>query len=118
MQTNQPRLIVKRREQIVMVTLADADIIDEIQIQQIGVEVTALIAKLPTPKILIDFHRVQRLSSSALSLFIRANQSITGKGGIMRITGIQPMILKIFRITSLDKVLNIDKNIEQAVANF
>ena len=58
-----------------------------------------------TPRILVDFSRVNYIDSSGLALFIECLQGVTGYGGKLALFGLRPTIRHIFEIACLDQVL-------------
>ncbi|MCD6460014.1 STAS domain-containing protein [bacterium] len=57
--------------------------------------------------LIIDFAKVNYLSSSVLSKLISLHKKLKEKHGILCLCNINPVVLKIFELTQLDTYLNI-----------
>lgn len=57
--------------------------------------------------LIIDFTKVNYLSSSVLSKLISLHKKLKEKHGILCLCNINPVVLKIFELTQLDTYLNI-----------
>ena len=111
-------LRVTHKDDIVRVQLLDRNILDEASIQHISQQILALIDERPNPKLLINFERVEHLSSSALGALITLNNKSRQKGGQLRLAAIDPQIHEVFLITKLDQMFRIYDTTEEAVASF
>jgi len=110
-----PRLRVAVAGSATVVELTDRRILDELSINEIGEQISAMIAKSPSPKIVMDFSGVAHMSSSALGMLITLHKRIREKGGELRLCGIQPAILEVFVITRLNEIFAISQTREQAL---
>lgn len=112
-----PRLKVIANGDAVVVSFTDRKILDELNITQIGEQINALIAKSPTPKLVLDFTNVSHLSSSALGMLITLHKRIREKKGQLRLCSIQPAIYEVFAITRLNEILKIHPTVAEALEN-
>jgi anti-sigma B factor antagonist len=117
MATGPSRLKVKREGDVIQVEFVDRNILDEANIQQIGDEITSIIDKEPSPKLLISFANVDHLSSAALGTLITINNRMKGKSGKLRLANIDPQILEVFKITKLDRLFQIHDTTDRAMAS-
>lgn len=117
MATGPSRLKVKREGDVIHVEFVDRNILDEANIQQIGDEITSIIDKEATPKLLISFANVDHLSSAALGTLITINNRMKGKNGKLRLANIDPQILEVFKITKLDRLFQIHDTTDRALAS-
>jgi anti-sigma B factor antagonist len=118
MPTSESRLRVKRDGGVIQVQFRDRNILDEANIQQIGEEIKQIIEAEPKPKLLIDFHEVDHLSSAALGTLITINNQIRTLQGQLRLSNIDPQIYQVFLITRLNKLFEIHETTEKAIASF
>ena len=118
MTTKDSRLVVSEEDQITKVRFLDRNILEEANIQQIGDEIGRLIEASDNPKLLIDFHQVEHLSSAALGTLITINNKIRHKSGQLRLCNIDPQIYEVFVITKLNKLFQIHEDAPKAVASF
>jgi len=113
-----PKVIVEYIGDAVVATLADEKILEETDIQQLEQTLMPLVEQDGAVNIVIDFSNVKFLSSSVLGLLIRVSKKVYENGGQMRLCNIDPKILKIFKITRLDRVFEIHKELASALESF
>ena len=112
------RLIVHEDHEITRIEFMDRNILEEGTIQVIGDEILGLVDREANPKLLIDFSRVEHLSSAALGTLIKINNKIKQKGGQLRLSNIDPQIEEVFTITKLNKIFQIHPDNPKAVSSF
>ena len=113
---NQPRrqrLVVEDIGDIAVVSFVDKKILDEQNIQMIGDDLFRLVDELGRKKVLLNFQNVEFMSSAALGKLITLHRKLQGAGGKLVLCKIAKDILDVFRITKLDKILDIKPD-EQA----
>jgi len=116
MREQKPRLNVAVEDDITIVELVDRKILDELSISQIGEQINALVAKSAKPKLLLDFAKVEHMSSSALGMLITLHKRIREKQGLLRLCRVQPAIMEVFNITRLSEIFNISTTRDEALA--
>ncbi|VTR96880.1 STAS domain-containing protein [Tuwongella immobilis] len=119
--TSQPRkrrLDVEDHGDIAVVTFIDNKIIDEQNINAIGEDLVRLVEELGRRKILLNFSRVEFLSSAALGKLINLNRKLQGVKGTLVLCGISKEISEVFKITRLDKLFKIKATESEALASF
>ena len=109
---------VKDQDGVKRIEFLERNILDEANIQQIGEEIGRLVDAQERPRVLINFHNVDHLSSAALGTLITINNKIRGKEGQLRLAEIDPQIYEVFVITKLNKLFQIFESAEQAMASF
>ncbi|MHC4976654.1 MAG: STAS domain-containing protein [Planctomycetota bacterium] len=112
------RLRIRDDDSITVVEFVDRNILDEANIQQIGDEITAIIEKADTPKLLISFTNVEHLSSAALGTLITINTKIRAAQGQLHLADIGPQIYEVFVITKLNKLFSIYETSADAMQAF
>tara|TARA_R110002072_G_scaffold42064_19_gene118558 strand:- start:148838 stop:149194 length:357 start_codon:yes stop_codon:yes gene_type:complete len=110
------RLRISETDGTTLVEFVDRNILDEANIQAINEEITAVIERTDTPKLLISFSNVDHLSSAALGALITINNKIREKTGQLHLANIDPQIYEVFVITRLNKLFNIHDTTEEAQA--
>lgn len=108
------RLRISETDGTTLVEFVDRNILDEANIQAINEEITAVIERTDTPKLLISFSNVDHLSSAALGALITINNKIREKKGQLHLANIDPQIYEVFVITRLNKLFNIHDTTEEA----
>ena len=111
-------LSVAEEDGITLIGFANASIREELQIRQIGQQVSQIIEQARTPKILISFENIEHLASLALGTLIEVRHKIHEKGGQLRLSNIPPSILEVFQITRLDGLFEIHGDSEEALKSF
>ena len=67
-------------------------------------------------KLVIDFSAVRFFSSQMLGLLVDLWRRMKDVGGAVLISGINPQLTRVFRITHLDKIFEFYENTEAAVS--
>jgi anti-sigma B factor antagonist len=116
MAMNQAKMTVSERDGVMVVTLADQKILDELSISTIGKELNSLVARATSPKLVLNFRNVTNMSSSALGMLITLHKRVREASGQLRLCHIQPNIAEVFQITRLDEIFTICEDEDAAVA--
>jgi len=66
--------------------------------------------------IVVDMERVEFLDSTGLGVLVGGLKRVRAQEGSLRLVSTQERILKIFRITGLEKVFPIHTSVDEAVA--
>lgn len=112
------RLKVQEHRDVLVVEFKDSKILDETVIQEIGNELFGLVDQQFRPKLLLDFTRVDYLSSAALGKLITLHKRVREKKGVLKFCAIKPKIYDVFRITKLDKIFDIHEDRQKALDSF
>jgi anti-anti-sigma factor len=99
---------------ILTVTFTQEKIVDAEVIRNMQEELVAILGKAEEPNIVLDFGLVQFLSSAALGMLIRANKKCKETEANLILCDIAPNIREVFKITTLDKVFKICKDLDEA----
>src|SRR5438309_1694165 len=113
-----PPLSVSQDKDVRLVEFTNSKILDEANITEIGATLNALIDEAASPKILLDFHSVDHLSSAALGMLINVNNRIKQRNGQLRLASIKPQIFEVFVITKLNKLFRILPTRAEALTSF
>jgi anti-sigma B factor antagonist len=106
-------LEIREKEGLMIVTLTDPQgkmlkLIEEETIRNLRADLFSLIEDGDPPwKILLDFHKVDFLSASAMGVFIRFNVHAEKSGIKIAFYGMKPEVYRVFKITKLDEHFNI-----------
>ncbi len=111
-------LVSKVDGDIRTVYFTEATILDQAMIQEVQRELTHLLEKTEEPYVLLDFRRVKFMASFALGVLVRAKKQCDGFKVTLKLSNICPDIRQVFKITHLDKILDIYDDAEQAYASF
>jgi anti-sigma B factor antagonist len=112
------RIDVSRTGDVSVVRFRDRKILDEAAIQQLGVELFALVEVDNRKTIVLDFEGVEFLSSAALGKLITFDRKVKTSQGRLKMCGITPSILEVFQVTKLNKVFDIRADTAEAISAF
>ena len=112
------RLNITEHKDVKVVDFVESKILDEANIADIGQQLTGLVEAKDRPKILLDFHRVDHLSSAALGMLINVNNRVKQQNGQLRLSNIKPQIMEVFEITKLNKLFKILPTRADALASY
>ena len=66
-------------------------------------------------KLLFDMTEVTHMDSAGLALIVQMNGRLQGLGGQLRLAGLNPRVLQVFRMTCTDGILQIDPDLTSSV---
>jgi anti-anti-sigma factor len=104
--------------EILTVYFTEAKILDELVIRQCQDELIRMLEKTQEQNVILDFRFVKFLSSSALGMLIRVQKRCKEFKINLKLCNIDKEIEKVFKITGLNKVLDICPTNEEAAASF
>ncbi len=100
---------------VTVVSFLTSQVLDEMNVQQLGDELNGLLSKEYATKLVINFAKIKFLSSAVLGKLISLNKKVTAEKGRMAFCGINPDIMQVFKITRLDKLIPIFDEEDDAV---
>ena len=105
----------ERREDVGIVRFEISQVLDELNVQQLGDEFRDLVEKNYLVKIVINFERVKFLSSAVLGKLISLYKRLGKEKGRLALCCINKDVRQVFKITRLDKIIPIFDTEEEAV---
>lgn len=78
-------------------------------------QISDLIKNQKPKNILIDFAGVKFFSSQTLGILLDARKKITALKGSIAISGINPQLYRVFKITNLDKIFKFYPDVQTAI---
>ena len=108
-------IAVTKQGDVGVVNFMTTQVLDEMNVQQLGVELMDLVDKHYLVKLVVNFEKVKFLSSAVLGKLISLNKRIAAEKGRLAFCHIRPEILQVFQITRLDKLIPIVETEEEAV---
>jgi anti-anti-sigma factor len=118
MTTSAPNLAVHTIADARVIEFSRADLTDAALIKTIGDEIYHLVKGTSQPKLVIDFQKVERLSSATLGMLIALDKVISKQSGQLRIANVSEGVFDVFKLTRLDSVLRICDSTQDAVESF
>ena len=112
------RLNVDLVEGILLVCFTTPRIVQEEDIQAIFEQLQRLVEEKPGREYVLDFRKVQFLSSSVLGRLILLQKKVASTKGRLVLCAIAKEIFEVFKITKLDKVFTITEDAKAALKVF
>jgi anti-sigma B factor antagonist len=112
------RIDVTQKGEVTVVRFVDRKILDEANIQELGVEMFNLVEQEKRKNLLLNFFNVEFLSSAALGKLITLDKKVKANGGRLKLSNIRPEIYEVFAITKLNKLFDIKDDETDALAAF
>ncbi len=104
--------------EILTVFFMESKILDAAMIQSMQEELLAILGRTEETNVLLDFRQVKFLSSAALGMLVRANKKCKEFKVTMKLCNLTPSIREVFKITGLDRALEIHPDTESAEKSF
>lgn len=111
------RLTNRQIDDVVCIHFVDSAILDESNIQQLGEELFSL-AEKPGIKMLLNFEKVDYLSSAVLGKLVALHKKVVKEKGSLKFCCIKDSILEVFKVTKLDKIFDIHAAEQKALESF
>ncbi|NOS99177.1 MAG: STAS domain-containing protein [Phycisphaerales bacterium] len=106
---------VTKRDGVDVVEFVDRKILDELSISELGDQLRTVADATPAVRLILDFARVEHLSSAALGMLITLDKLVKERNGKLRLCNINPQIFEVFKITRLNKMFEIRKSVDDAM---
>jgi anti-sigma B factor antagonist len=90
-----------------VVNFVDKKILDEQNIQMIGDDLFRLVDELGRRKVVLNFQNVEFMSSMCFGKILTLHRKLNANQGDLVLCNIDKAILDVFKITKLDKAVNI-----------
>ncbi len=113
---NTEMLGIKTEGGVFVVSFKQASIGGIGEVEQIAETLRGLIQDQDTCNMVIDFSNVSFFSSQMLGLLVDVWRRTKDKDGALLISGINPQLMRVFRITHLDKLFKFHENPEAALS--
>lgn len=102
------------RDGILFLQLEDARLLEESRIQAVDKELIEAVDASDEPRIVLDFSKVQFMSSSMLGKLVKLQKHCKSYKVKLKLASVSTEILEVFKITRLDKLFDIEKDVEAA----
>ncbi len=112
------RVEVSEIDSATVVRFVDRKILDTANIQELGDELFALIEVDERKNLLLNFSRVEFLSSAALNKLILLDRLVKKHGGQLKLCSLRPEIQEVFVITRLNQMFDIYNEEVDALGTF
>ena len=109
------KLRIRAVEDVTVVCFQESSILDTQLIHDIADELDQLIEAGGNKKLLLDFTEVKFFSSSALGVLVTLSKKMAEIEGQLVICALAGELIKVFKITNLDKLFNFADDEDQAL---
>lgn len=104
---------------ILVVGFSDGKLLDENVIQQVGSELQTIASEAKEEqKILLTFHGVDFMSSAMLGRLVQFLKTCKQQSAALKVCSISPEIYEVFKLTRLNKMFDVQKDENSAMASF
>jgi len=112
-----PHLTVQQIDKATVVEFVTPSLMDQLDLQNISEQLFELVEKQDKRQIIMDFEKVQYLSSQAIGIVLNVNKKLGAlKNSQLILCGVGPRLMELVRITRLDRVLKIKATQKEALA--
>lgn len=109
---------VRKNDGIIRIDFVDRNILDELNIHQIGEELLKSVESESKPKVVVVFGNVEHLSSAAFGTLMKFLERVKIRDGQLRLCAMRPRVYEGFTITKLNRLFSIHEDYEAAVESF
>jgi anti-sigma B factor antagonist len=103
---------------VLVVYFNDNKILDEAKIQEIHNELNEKLGEVAAGKLLLNFDDVSFMSSAMIGKIILLNKKCKAEDINFKLCNISDNVMEVFKLMRLNKVLDIQKDEEKALASF
>ncbi len=119
MSTPSTHFIVQPFDKYSVVEFKTTSLMDPIILEEIGKELYRLVDEEDRRKLLLDFEKVQYLSSQAIGIILTLNKKLGQlKGSKLVLCGVGPKLMELLKITRLDRILTVKPTQHEGVKVF
>ena len=109
---------IKDEGSIAVVSFNAASLCDIAGIEKISRQIRQFVADRRPERMVIDFTSVKFFTSQALGLLLDVWRKLQANGGQVVISGINPQLHRVFKITNLDKIFQFFPDSQSAIKSF
>ena len=114
---NTEMLDIRGEDGVTVVSLKQSSIGSIGEVEKIAEALRGLIQDQDVCNMVVDFSKVSFFSSQMLGLLVDIWRRTKDRGGALLISGINPQLTRVFRITHLDKLFDFHETIEAAISS-
>jgi anti-sigma B factor antagonist len=104
---------------VMIVEFRQPSLMDPLVLENTSRRLYALVDQEDHRKVIMDFEKVQYLSSQAIGILLSMKKKIDTLGnGRLVLCGIGPKLAELLRITRLDKIMTVKATQKEALASF
>ena len=105
----------EREGEIRILTIEQEKLLDDMALQDLYKAIVVPLDETEDKHVVIDFRRVEFMSSAGLGMLIRIKKRCQDSGTALRLCGLTPTVFEVIRLTGLDRMFDIDPDRSQAM---
>lgn len=110
---------VQQVEKFTVIEFNNPSLMDPLELESIGQQLYKLVDEQDKRKIVLDFEKVQYLSSQAIGIVLTMNKKLGSlPNSKLVLCGVGPKLMDLLKITRLDRLLTIKPTQKEAVKTF
>jgi anti-sigma B factor antagonist len=114
-----PHFTVQSFPRYCVVEFRTASLMDPMQLEEIGRDLYRLVDDEDRRKLVLDFEKVQYLSSQAIGIILTLQKKLGAlKHSKLVLCGVGPKLMELLKITRLDRILTVKPTQHEAVKAF
>ena len=103
---------------IMIVSIVDTELLAEEVIQEVGAQLFPLVDEQGLDRLVLSFREVRYMSSAMIGQLMKLHKKVLKAQGRLILCGFSPDIREVFRISNLDRLLEIVENERSALDKF
>ena len=110
---------VRQAQGRTVVEFQTPSLMNPLDLEQVGAGLFKLVDEDQSGRLVLDFTKVQYLSSQAIGIILTLNKKLTGTsagGDNLVLCGVGPQLMQLLKVTRLDRILTIKASQKEAVA--
>lgn len=111
-------LVINQTDGVTVVEIRIGSLLEGVQIERVGRELYRLVDDMDRKKLIVDFSAVKFLASAMIGTLVALHKKAEAIDGKVVLVGLKPNLMKVFKITNLDKILNFAETESQARTQF
>jgi anti-sigma B factor antagonist len=113
---SQPSFTVQQVDKFTVVEFKSPSLMDPLELEQLGQQLYRLVDEEDRRKVILDFERVQYLSSQAIGIVLTMNKKLGSlSNSKLVLCGVGPRLMELLKITRLDRLLTVKPTQREAL---
>ncbi|HMQ14725.1 MAG TPA: STAS domain-containing protein [Phycisphaerae bacterium] len=114
---DEPALNLVERDGVTLVHLCHTPVLDTAAVQALGRELYYLVDRGQKPRVVLDLAGVRFIASQGLGLLLTMRRKAEKSATRLLLAGVQPELMRVLRVTGLDKLLPVFPTTDEAIAS-
>ena len=112
----QSSFTVQQIDKFTVIEFKSPSLMDPLELEQLGQQLYRLVDEEDRRKVILDFEKVQYLSSQAIGIVLTMNKKLGAlKNSKLVLCGVGPRLMELLKITRLDRLLTVKPTQREAL---